>query len=215
LSALGAGTSSFSFVTLAETAPPRAPGPGTDGARRGVSGRPSFRADLADLVLEELAQRLDEFEAELRGKPADIVMRLLIVAVGPPNAETDSMTSGVERALRGGTSRPFAWIAASRSLNTSMNAWPIALRLVSGSVDAAQPLEEERLGVGDDERLAETAGRKSTSISSRSPVRSRPVSTKIADELLAERAMEQFADDGRVDAAGEAAHHLRGNRPAS
>src|SRR5262245_13618145 len=37
---------------------------------------PEHRAELADLVLEQIPQRLDQSEAQIRGKAADVVVQL-------------------------------------------------------------------------------------------------------------------------------------------
>jgi hypothetical protein len=56
-------------------------------------GQAQFAAEFADLVLEQLAQRLDELQLHARRQAADIVVRLDRDA-GAAGGETDSMTSG-------------------------------------------------------------------------------------------------------------------------
>jgi hypothetical protein len=51
------------------------PGPGTDGGRRRL-GQAELAAEHAHLVLEQLAQRLDQLHVHALGQAADIVVRL-------------------------------------------------------------------------------------------------------------------------------------------
>ena len=52
------------------------PGPG-NGCRQTISsGRPSCEPQPADFVLEQIAQRLDQLEAQVLGQPADVVVQL-------------------------------------------------------------------------------------------------------------------------------------------
>ena len=68
-------TSSRSSVTSPSTRMAR-PGPGKRLAPDDLGGQPEQLADLAHLVLEQLAQRLDQLEPHVRGQPADVVVRL-------------------------------------------------------------------------------------------------------------------------------------------
>ncbi len=58
-----------------------------------LARQPELDADAAHFILEQLAQRFDEFEVHLRGQAADVVVRLdhVRLAVFEP---ADSMTSG-------------------------------------------------------------------------------------------------------------------------
>ena len=68
------------------------PGPGNGWRPVIVGGNAEGGAELADLVLEELAQRLDELETHALGQAADVVVAL-DGRDGPLN-DTDSITSG-------------------------------------------------------------------------------------------------------------------------
>ena len=57
------------------------------------SGRPSATPDRADLVLEQVAQRLDELELHVSGRPPTLWC-VLILAATPSLAAADSITSG-------------------------------------------------------------------------------------------------------------------------
>ena len=67
------------------------PGPGNGWRHTISSGRPSSVADLAHLVLEQAAQRLDQLELHVVGQAADVVVAL---DLGAPSTVPDSMTSG-------------------------------------------------------------------------------------------------------------------------
>ena len=56
-------------------------------------GQAELAAERAHLVLEQLAQRLDELHVHALGQAADIVVHL-IVTDGPPVNDTLSITSG-------------------------------------------------------------------------------------------------------------------------
>src|SRR3546814_20176664 len=59
-------------------------------------GQPELEADLADLVLEQGAQGLDQLELQVVGQPTDVVVAL---AVGRAGAATRLDDVRVERAL--------------------------------------------------------------------------------------------------------------------
>ena len=69
------------------------PGPGKGWRPTKLVGQAELAAEGADLVLEELAQRLDELELHALGQAADVVVAL-DVTEGPPLKQTLSMTSG-------------------------------------------------------------------------------------------------------------------------
>ena len=56
-------------------------------------GQPKFAAQGAHLILEQFAQRLNQFHVHLLGQAADIMVAL-IVTDGPPENDTLSITSG-------------------------------------------------------------------------------------------------------------------------
>ncbi len=97
LVALAEGHRSRSRVTSPSTRTAR-PGPG-NGCRQTIwLGQPEHLAERADLVLEQIAQRLDEFEAELLRQPADVVVQL-DVRRGARVAVPALDDVGIERAL--------------------------------------------------------------------------------------------------------------------
>ena len=74
------------------------PGPGRDGGRRSL-GQAQLAAELAHLVLEQFAQRLDQLHVHPLGQAADIVVAL--DGHRRTAGEADALDDvGVERALR-------------------------------------------------------------------------------------------------------------------
>ena len=71
------------------------PGPGERLAPHDLLGQAELLADRAHLVLEQVAQRLDELEVHVVGQAADVVVRLDVRVV----AATRLDDVGVERAL--------------------------------------------------------------------------------------------------------------------
>ena len=69
------------------------PGPGKRVAADEMLGQAELAAERPHLVLEQLAQRLDQLHVHALGQAADIVVRL-DGHRGPPVKETLSMTSG-------------------------------------------------------------------------------------------------------------------------
>jgi hypothetical protein len=93
-------------------------------------GQAELAAERPHLVLEQLAQRLDELHVHALGQAADIVVAL--DRHRGPAGERDALDHvGIERAL--GEELGAAELRASAS-KTSMNSRPMVLRLVSGSV---------------------------------------------------------------------------------
>ena len=74
-------------------------------------GHAELEPDLAHLVLEQRAQRLDELELQVLGQPADVVVRL---DVGRAGAATGLDDVGVERALDEELDRVLVVAAACR-----------------------------------------------------------------------------------------------------
>ena len=117
---------------------------GQAGAGEGMTpddllGQAQDFADLADFVLEQFAQWLDQFEAQLLGQAADVVMQLDVGGgAGVAVAAFDHV--GIERAL-GEETRPRRIVLASR-LNASMNSLPMILRFCCGSVTPFSAREE-------------------------------------------------------------------------
>ena len=72
------------------------PGPGNGWRQTMASGQAELEADLAHLVLEQQAQRLDQTERQVVGQPAHVVVAL---DVGGTLAATRLDDVGIERAL--------------------------------------------------------------------------------------------------------------------
>jgi hypothetical protein len=93
--------------------------------------------DLADFVLEQVAQRLDELEPQVGRQPADVVVGLdLLGGLRLRGRRLDDV--GIERAWVRKSIRPR--FAASSS-NTRMNSSPMILPFLLGVLDAGQPGE--------------------------------------------------------------------------
>ena len=111
-----------------------------------VFGQAQLHAQPAHFVLEQVAQRLDQLEAELLRQAADVVMQLdrRRRAVGR-GAAFDHV--GIERAL--GEELDVLESCLASSLKHSMNTWPMRRRFSCGSVTPASVAEEPRLAVDD------------------------------------------------------------------
>jgi hypothetical protein len=70
------------------------PGPGERVATHHLLRQPELATHLPHLVLEQLAQRLDQLERQLSGLSPPTLWWVLMVADGPPFGEIDSITSG-------------------------------------------------------------------------------------------------------------------------
>ena len=110
------------------------PGPGNGWRPTIVGGNAEHRAELAHLVLEQLAQRLDELELHPLGQPADVVVALDRRRRALEGDRLDDVR--IERALRQELDVADSWRASSSK--TSMKVSPMIRRLRSGSVDAGQ-----------------------------------------------------------------------------
>ena len=176
-------------------------------------GQPQLAPQGAHLVLEQLAQGLDQLQVHALGQAADVVVRL--DGDGGPAGERHALDHvGVERALgqelRGCWSAPEApeeepppsFLASSS--NTSMKSPPMVLRLASGSVLPASAVRKRLLastctrGILKAPRNSETTSLASLSLS-------RPWSTKMQVSWCADRLVDQHGGHRAVDAAGEAA----------
>ena len=169
-----------------------------------TSGSTELEAHLADLVLEEGAQRLDELELEVVGQPADVVVTLDVGCALAPAGLDDV---GIERALHEPLDRVVLVATvmhdvARRLLEDAdeLLADRLALGLRIG--DAGQRGEEALPGVDDDEVdtgrvdevLLDLLGL---------PLAQQPVVDEDAGELVADGLLHQGRCDGGVDAAGE------------
>ena len=170
-------------------------------------GQAELLADRAHLVLEQVAQRLDELEVHVVGEAADVVVRLdhRVVAA----ARLDDV--GVERALH---EEPRV-VDRSRatSSNTRMNVSPMILRLRSGLDDVVERVEEPvgRLHVHEvdvelaPERLLHLLGFAEPQ---------QPGVDEHARELVADGLVHERGGDRGVDAARQPADHALACRPA-
>jgi hypothetical protein len=62
-------------------------------------------------------------------------------------APADSITSGIDGALRQEAARPRRSLRCASAWNTSTNSRPMILRLASGSVDAGQLAQKQLAGI--------------------------------------------------------------------
>ena len=158
----------------------------------------------ADLVLEQLAQRLDRARRRMSsGSPPTLWWLLITAAV--PSAPPDSMRSGYSVPWTRNSASTSPPVCSSK---TRMNSSPIALRLASGSVTPA--------------RRAKKRSPASTWISSMPIVAAERLGDLLAlalahqpgvdvdaRQLVADRPVHERRGDRRVDAAGQ-----RADRPA-
>ena len=110
-------------------------------AEHHLARQSQLQPELAHLVLEELAQRLEQLQVQRLGQAADVVVRLDRVRLLRLRARRLDHVR-IDRALREPlrVSRSFA---ASR-WKTSTNSRPMILRFASGSVDAGERREKSR-----------------------------------------------------------------------
>ena len=111
------------------------PGPGKGWRHTISSGRPSSLADSAHLVLEQVAQRLDQLEVHVVGQAADVVVALDRGRV--LRARLDHV--GVQRALH---EEARVGQAAGGFLEHADEELADRLALLLGIGDAGEPLEE-------------------------------------------------------------------------
>ena len=103
-------------------------------------GQAELAADVAHLVLEQLAQRLDELELHVRLEPADVVVRLDRRPTGRRAATQLSITSGYSVPC----TRNFASLPTSlrRVLEHVDERVADDLALLLGILDARERVEE-------------------------------------------------------------------------
>ena len=122
------------------------PGPGTVVARR-TRLRDPARAEHADFVLEQLAQRLDELETHPLGKAADVVVALDHVRRADHRNALDHVR--IQRALRQEVERSELGGFRLEDIDEGRaDDFPLLLRVG----DAGQPLQKQLRGVGEHER---------------------------------------------------------------
>ena len=183
------------------------PGPGEGLAPDDLLGQAELLADRAHLVLEQVAQRLDQLEAACRRGARRRCGAILMRAASLVPRLDDV---GVERALREEA------VASSSSRGSSSKhpdeLPPMILRLCSGSVTPAQAARKRSAGVHVDEVHRGSGAGTSRTTCSASPAPQQPVVDEDAGELVADRPVHQGGRDRRVDPAGEPADD-RARRP--
>ena len=177
------------------------PGPGERLAPDQALGEPELGADRAHLVLEQGAQRLDELELQVVGQPADVVVGL---DRRRPGAAAGLDDVGVQRPLH-----EEVRVADLRRLlledADELGADDLALALGLG--DAAQLVQEARLGVDGDERDLEGVAEGGDDLLAL-VLAHQAVVDEDAGELVADRAVHEQRGDRRVDAAAQPADDL-------
>ena len=129
------------------------PGPGERLAQHHRLGQAQLQPDLADLVLEEVAQRFDELEPQVRRQPTDVVMGLdLLGRLGLGGRRFDDVR--VERAL-GQEVDPSELRRLLLEDADELVADDLALLL--GVLDAGQPSQEALARIDHDQAHAEIA----------------------------------------------------------
>ena len=122
------------------------PGPGNGWRPTKLLGQAELAAERAHLVLEQLAQRLDQLQVHALRQAADIVVRLDRDRRAAGDAERSR--SRRDRACPAPGSRRRRPCCASAS-NTSMNSRADGLALLLGIGDAGERAEEQSRGVDD------------------------------------------------------------------
>ena len=162
-------------------------------------------ADLADLVLVEVLHGLDKaLEEDVLRKPADVVVRLH--GLVPAHARLDDV--GVDRALPEEVDVAVLLLEVARGVREDLDelaADDLALRLRIGH--ALRLVEEALLAVERDEVHAELALEDLLDHLALVEAHAAVVDEH-ADELPADRLVEERRADGRVDAAGKRQQHL-------
>ena len=139
---------------LAENAH-RQTGAGKRLAAENVFRHAHVAADAADLIFEEIAQRLDELELHQFGQAAHVVVALDGLAGPFHAARLDHV--GIKRALHQPVHAAglLSAMRVASSSNTAMNSAPMILRFVSGSVTPASFAKKPLAGVDGDNVQAE------------------------------------------------------------
>ena len=159
------------------------PGPGNGWRWTISSGRPELGADRADLVLEQVAQRLDELEVHVLGQPADVVVAL---DVGRGlRAGLDHVR--VQRALH---EEPRAGVLARDLLEDADELLADRLALGLGIGHPGELREEPVLGLHVDERHVEVPRERLLDLLGL-PLAVQPVVDEHAGQLVADRAVDE------------------------
>ena len=170
-------------------------------------GQAELLADPADLVLEQVAERLDELEVHVFGEAADVVVRLDGGRLGAAAGLDDV---GVERALDQEVGVGDAALGILEDADEQL-ADGLALRLGLG--DAGQLLEEPVGGPHVDELDAEVALERLDDLVALVLAHEAGVDEH-AGELVADGLVHERGGHGGVDPAGETADGPARRRPA-
>ncbi len=184
------------------------PGPGNGCRQTIASGQPQLEADLAHLVLEQRAQRLDQGELQVVRQAADVVVGL---DVRGARAAAGLHDVRVERALHQEVDRLAVRTGlgdhlAGGLLEDPDELAPDDLALLLGVADAGQRVEEALRGVG---HLQPYAGRRDevTLHLLGLALAEQAVVDEHAGELVAHGTVHQSSGHRRVDPAGQPADH--------
>ena len=166
-------------------------------------GQSQHAAQLADFVLEQLAERLHQFEAQLRRQAAHVVVQL--DARGGPRVAMAALDHvGVQGALREELCLGNVLCGVLEDINKSM---PDATALFLRIGDARKVREELLARVGDTQVNLEVIAERAFDQFSLAVAQQTGIDEN-AVQLRANRLMQQRRDDGGVDAARKAAHHV-------
>ena len=178
------------------------PGPGNGCRLDERLGQPELAAELAHLVLEQLAQRLDQLHVHALGQAADIVVAL--DRHRRPAGEADAFDHvRIERAL-GEEVGAADLLRFGLEHVDELGADELALRLGVG--DAGEAAEEVRARVHVDQRdVVAVAEQRNDLLRLAEPHQA--VVDEDAGQLIADRFVDQHRGDRAVDAARQAADH--------
>ena len=155
--------------------------------------------ETADLVLEQVAQRLDELEAHVLGQPADVVMALDHGGRAVAAAGLDEV--GIQRAL---DEELGLGQAAGVLLEDADELVADRLALLLRLDDAVQPVEEPVGGVDVDQLDTHVPAERLGHLGALAETHQPGVDVD-ARQAVADRPVDEGGGDGRVDAAGQGA----------
>ena len=178
------------------------PGPGNGWRLTKADGHAQLAPERADLVLEQFAQRLQQFEPHALGQSADIMMRL--DGGRRPAGRRHALDHvGIERALR--QEFDVADLVGLR-LEHVDEQFADHLALDFGVGDALQRVEEPRRRIDRDQRNVVMAAEQLLDLL-RLALAQQAVIDEDAGELVADRLVDQERRDGRIDPARQSADH--------
>ena len=166
--------------------------------------QPKLAAKRANLILEQLAKRLDQLQLHALRQAADIVMRL--DGDGWPAVKRDALDDvGVERALR----QKFRAADLMRRFVENLDEQaPDRLALLLGIGDAFKSRQEAFVGLHMDQRNVVGAAEQAFDFL-RFALAQQAVIDENTGERVADRLMEQDRGDSGIHAARKSANHLR------